>query len=349
MPNGKLTAYCLNSFPGCFSLISLFNSVISRLREWPKVTQHLYFKKKSITFYYVFKRFAMDQDDDSKKTSNINLPSTNKRKKSSLKTSIWLGIGLLAIILLLVIFIPCPSASQYFVFRIIIAIAAAGLATVIPGTLSIEIANGVKAGGALAIFAIIYFFDPASTVATNKCVDETFDLTVFVHGKGGLEDKILKDQGWVCVYLNSKPEKVKIDGDGKATFTEISPTFLNSKVRITIDHPQPYQSTHPDSMYELKKNAVVYLETALMGTDKIFGEVVDYKTGQFIDSVRVSIFDIATYTNANGWFELKIPSDKQFKFQRVSFDKMGYERVVFDSVPVHTRQQMSLTMKRLMQ
>jgi len=276
---------------------------------------------------------AMDENDD--------------KKKSTLKTSIWLGIGLLAVILIMVIFIPCPSASQYFVFRIMIALAGAGLAAIIPGTLSIEMANGVKAGGALAIFAIVYFFDPASTVATNKCVDETFDLTVFVHGKGGLEDKILKDQGLVCVYLNSKPEKVQIDGDGKATFTEISPTFLNSKVRITIEHPQPYQSTHPDSLYELKKNAVVYLETALMGTDKIFGEVLDYKTRQFIDSVRVSIFDIETYTNANGWFELQIPADKQLKFQRVSFDKKGYERVVFDSVPVHTRQQMSLTMKRL--
>lgn len=275
----------------------------------------------------------MDENDD--------------KKKSTLKTSIWLGIGLLAVILIMVIFIPCPSASQYFVFRIMIALAGAGLAAIIPGTLSIEMANGVKAGGALAIFAIVYFFDPASTVATNKCVDETFDLTVFVHGKGGLEDKILKDQGLVCVYLNSKPEKVQIDGDGKATFTEISPTFLNSKVRITIEHPQPYQSTHPDSLYELKKNAVVYLETALMGTDKIFGEVLDYKTRQFIDSVRVSIFDIETYTNANGWFELQIPADKQLKFQRVSFDKKGYERVVFDSVPVHTRQQMSLTMKRL--
>jgi hypothetical protein len=152
----------------------------------------------------------------------------------------------------------------------------------------------------------------------------------------------------VCVYLNSRPEKVRIDEDGKATFTEISPTFLNSKVRITIEHPQPYQSTQPDSLYELKKNGVVYLETALMGVDKIFGEVLDYKTGQFIDSVRVSILDVETYTNDRGWFELQIPADKQSKFQRVSFYKNGYERIVYDSVPVHTKQAMNLTMKKLM-
>jgi hypothetical protein len=117
------------------------------------------------------------------------------RKTSSSKTSLWVGIGLIAAILLLVIFIPCPSASQYFIFRIIIAIAAAGLTAVIPGTFNINLANGIKGGGALAIFAVVYFFDPASTVAENKCGQETFTLTVFVHGKGGLEDKILKDQG----------------------------------------------------------------------------------------------------------------------------------------------------------
>jgi hypothetical protein len=266
---------------------------------------------------------------------------------SSSKNAMWLGIGLTVTILFLVIFIPCPSASQYFVFRIIIALAAAGLTAVIPGIFKINLTNGVTAGGAMAIFAVVYFFDPASSVGEGKCANETFTLTVFVHGKAGLEDKILKGQGMVCVYLNSRPEKVKIDDDGKATFTEISPTFLNSKVRITIDHPQPYQSTHSDSLYELKKNGVVYLETELFGMDKIFGEVLDYKTGQFLDSVRVSVLNVQTYTNNNGWFELNIPADKQSKFQRVSFDKKGYVREVYDSVPVHTKQPFSLTMKRV--
>ena len=261
------------------------------------------------------------------------------------KIPLWLGIGLCAIIILLVIFIPCPTQSQYLVFRILIALAAAGLATVIPGVININVSNGITAGGALAVFVIIYFFDPASTTAENKCENETFAFTVFVHGQKGKEDKILRGQGEVCVYLNSLPDKVKIDEDGKATFTEISPTFLNSKVRITIDHPQPYQSTHSDSLYELKKNGVAFLEVGLYGMDKIFGEVLDYKTGQFLDSVRVSILDVETYTNSKGWFELNIPSEKQSKFQRVSFDKKGYQREVFDSVPVHTRQPFSIAMR----
>lgn len=270
-----------------------------------------------------------------------------KRTKPASKTSLWLGAVLIAVILLLVIFIPCPSATQYFVFRIVIALAAAGLVAVIPGALSINLTNGITASGAIAIFAVVYFFDPASVVAANKCENDTFNLTVFVHGKGGKEDKILKGQGLVCVYLNSNPEKASIDEDGKASFSEISPTFLNSKVRITIEHPQPYQSTHPDSLYELKRNGVIFLETQLNDLDKIFGEVTDFSTGEFIDSVRVSILDIETYTNDKGWFELHIPPGKQSKFQRASFDKKGYKREVYDSIPVHTQQQFSITMKKI--
>src|SRR5258705_7000157 len=79
---------------------------------------------------------------------------------SSSKNAMWLGIGLTVTILLLVIFIPCPSASQYFVFRIIIALAAAGLAAVIPGIFKVNLTNGVTAGGAMGIFAVVFFFAP---------------------------------------------------------------------------------------------------------------------------------------------------------------------------------------------
>lgn len=114
--------------------------------------------------------------------------STSEKKTSSFsKTQLWLGIALTITILILVIFIPCPTASQYFVFRIIIALAAAGLTAVIPGIFNISLANGVTAGGAMAILAVVYFFDPASSVGEGKCANETFTLTIFVQGKGGLQ------------------------------------------------------------------------------------------------------------------------------------------------------------------
>jgi hypothetical protein len=175
----------------------------------------------------------------------------------------------------------------------------------------------------------------------------TFNFTVYVHGKGGKEDKILRGDGsTVRLYLNSNPEKKPIDADGRAIFTEISPTFLNKKVRMDIDHPQHYQSTHPDSSFLLTDNGVIYLETTLLGTDKVVGKVMDEKTEDYLEGVRVSVYNVETFTDKNGYFELTIPEGKQQKFQRVSFEKKGYVNDWQDSIPVHTQQIMIFPMRR---
>ena len=182
---------------------------------------------------------------------------------------------------------------------------------------------------------------------SEKTTARTFNFTVYVHGKGGKQDKILRGDGsTVRLYFNSNPEKKPIDTDGRAIFTEISPTFLNKKVRIDIDHPQHYQTTHSDSLFLLTDNGVVYLETALLGTDKIVGKVMDEKTEDYLQGVRVSVYDVETFTDKNGYFELTIPEGKQQKFQRVSLEKKGYINEWQDSIPVHTQQLMIFPMRR---
>lgn len=176
--------------------------------------------------------------------------------------------------------------------------------------------------------------------------NKTFQYTVYVHGKGGKTDKVLRGEGFVRLYLNSDPKKQKIDEDGRAVFTEISPTFLGKSIRIDIEHPQPYQTIHPDSLFILTDNGVVDLAIALQGTNKLIGKVMDEATNDFLDSVRVSVFNIETFTDKNGYFELTIPEAKQEKFQKVFFEKKGYELYLQDSVPLHTHQQMIVGMKR---
>jgi len=53
-----------------------------------------------------------------------------------------------------------PTAFQYTVFRIILALAAGGIGAVIPGILNVEIPRFLTAGGALAVFATVYFYSP---------------------------------------------------------------------------------------------------------------------------------------------------------------------------------------------
>jgi len=175
---------------------------------------------------------------------------------------------------------------------------------------------------------------------------ESFTVTVFVHGKKGKDDRILKNQGQVMLGLRTNEMPCSINEKGEATFKEIPMGFKGKRVPIRIEHPQPYRATHPDSLYLLEPNAAIFVEVALEGTNVIKGKVMDFNTEQWLDSVRVSVENVATYTDQFGWFELEIPENKQRKFQRVSFFKKGYEIDVLDSIPVHTQQEINISLRK---
>lgn len=175
---------------------------------------------------------------------------------------------------------------------------------------------------------------------------DTFTVTVFVHGKKGKDDRILKNQGQVMLGLRTNEMPCSINEKGEATFKEIPMGFQGQRMPIRIEHPQPYRATHPDSQYLLEPNAAIFVEVALEGTNVIKGKVMDFYTEQWLDSVRVSVENVATYTDQFGWFELEIPENKQRKFQRVSFFKKGYEIDELDSIPVHTQKEINISLRK---
>jgi hypothetical protein len=71
------------------------------------------------------------------------------------------GVAFVATILALAVVFPRPSPFQYLVFRIVLSIAAAGFVSMTPGFLEITVSNWVRAGGALAVFVIVFFYNPA--------------------------------------------------------------------------------------------------------------------------------------------------------------------------------------------
>lgn len=53
------------------------------------------------------------------------------------------------------------NAQAYTTIRIIMALAVAGVGVCIPGFLDVQLKGFVRAGGAMALFVIVYFFSPA--------------------------------------------------------------------------------------------------------------------------------------------------------------------------------------------
>lgn len=85
------------------------------------------------------------------------------------------GLCFVAALLVLAIWFPKPTPFQYTVFRITLALAASGVAGVIPGMIRLKVQPGavllIHAGGALAVFVIVYLLAPAALPSESPAGD----------------------------------------------------------------------------------------------------------------------------------------------------------------------------------
>lgn len=77
------------------------------------------------------------------------------------------GVVFIMAMLILATKFPKPTAFQYTVFRIVLAVAVGGVAAFIPGVIEVTVSTFVKAGSALGVFVVVYFFSPARLVASE--------------------------------------------------------------------------------------------------------------------------------------------------------------------------------------
>lgn len=75
------------------------------------------------------------------------------------------GVVFVSVLLGVAFLVPEPKPFQYTIFRIVLALAAAGVAAVIPGIIMVNPWKWLRAGGAFAVFVIVYFFAPAALEA----------------------------------------------------------------------------------------------------------------------------------------------------------------------------------------
>jgi hypothetical protein len=82
-------------------------------------------------------------------------------KKFQAILSFCFGAAFVSLMLVIALYLPNPSLFQIFVFRVVLALAGAGVVAAFPGFIEVKFGNWLRAGGALAVFAILYLLNPA--------------------------------------------------------------------------------------------------------------------------------------------------------------------------------------------
>lgn len=86
------------------------------------------------------------------------------------------GVVFVIVLLVLATLVPNPTPFQYTVFRIVLALAAGGVAAMIPGFLTVTVPNFLRAGGALAVFVIVYFYSPAELTGVKVKTEQEIEI-----------------------------------------------------------------------------------------------------------------------------------------------------------------------------
>lgn len=262
---------------------------------------------------------------------------------TSHKMSVWIGVGSLAAILAAVLFVPCPSSAQFFVFRLILALGAAGIGSILPGFLHIE-SGAAKAGGALGLFVLVYLLNPATRIGDERCKRmEALPLTVFVSGKNGQSTQSLRQQGYVVLDANGERKKELIDDKGQASFKNL---HVGDPIRhLNVEFSEPFQSTHPDSVYILDASGQIYLEVALQHLGRVFGTVLS--GDQPLAGVIVLVDNtFADTTDVTGSYSIEVPENKQRPDPEVKFFKEGYRLDIKKGYP-QSNQALNWVMQKL--
>jgi hypothetical protein len=133
------------------------------------------------------------------------------------------GVVFLLIMLVIAIAIPNPTKTQWFVFRVALAAAASGIGAVIPGLIDLQIPGYIRAGGAIALFVLVYKSNPAVLVATPP------------DDYNGAENKVIELKHQVG-SLDTRFEAIQRDGDvAKREVNDGAPKVAQQLMNIQAD------------------------------------------------------------------------------------------------------------------
>ena len=162
-------------------------------------------------------------------------------------------------------------------------------------------------------------------LAYTLLFNQPFTATIKVYGWEGEQHNPLDGKGTVLLTLGDKIERAEINRQGEAIFKGILPQYNGKQVSIHIADTEGEPYFFPDTLITIQKNNITKVQVLLHGLEKLQGMIIDNISGEGIPDVLVTIADISASTNAQGFFSLEIPIEKQQTEQKIVISKVGYE------------------------
>ena len=241
-----------------------------------------------------------------------------------------IGVLFLATATVITLAIKCPAKTQLFVIYTIIGVGIALLLVKSADKSSVSYKQWnlkVVLVGGVALPFILFFADPVGKFEPDNCKVKQ-SVTVFVHGKKGKQDMILRQQGYVIMDLGAERKRASINENGEAYFQNLQ---IGDNVRLDIDFSEPFKSLYPDSLYNINEDGRIYLPVALQGIDRIKGIVL--YNDEPVPGAAVKMDDLTAITDSTGNFLIAVPDSLQNKKYTVWFYKNGFKAISKDAYP----------------
>jgi hypothetical protein len=243
-------------------------------------------------------------------------------------TLIWFVAFLCCLVVLLLLILFADKLSRfgliqqvYYLVLVLMGLAAAGFlfrvlqssaewaGKILGGTLRL---SGPIVGAALVVIGG-YYFIPKATF---------FPLTIYVHGRGGPQDIVLRNSGRVFLKLGPEISSETIGENGQAVFPRIPSDFRGQQVPGWVESDDYEASNNTLTIDSSSVDLIVQKKTkhfTVAGT-------ISNKYGTPVPDVRVSIpeYHLEGVTNHDGRFEFQVTADRE-RMADLTATKEGYQ------------------------
>ncbi|MBK8567800.1 MAG: hypothetical protein IPN76_31900 [Saprospiraceae bacterium] len=253
------------------------------------------------------------------------------------------GLALLVGMVLLLVFVPCPTDAQFFAFRLLLALAAGGLATLLPGMFGLDLNNGTKAAGALGIMVLIYLVNPGTLAGGGKCDEGPFNFTVRLVKPNNMANYPPLKGGTLKIWVVDRYEKPELNTDLVAEVKAI-PNVQDGNMVDAYLEGATYWKLEKDSvrLSKLSQTLNVVPDGSL---DTLYGKTL--MNDNPVVGVQIEVEGgLSGVSDANGKFVVPIPLMKQKEVLLVSAFKEGYGRVEERHNPASGEKVLDLTMTK---